>query len=289
MTRQDDTAHDEALARALSRLPEPEVPEGLAARIVARATAKAQPEPVADRPETIIATPPAPMPTPRILPQSVPAAAQPEIRSYGRWAVLAASVAAVVLVAGGLAFRTDGPRTASAPPQMVTNAPPKTPAEQAAPATPATAPAGAHSGQLADRSDPVPTAPADRTSRSAPQGSLADIEPLSPDATRLAGPGAPGVVPPAIESGTASGPGKTLSAQAGPPAPGPDAVPRARGVYGPPAPSAFSITGGTGGAGAAGAPVGRSSGGSEVSPGSAPQGGARPGGPPRTPGGGFRP
>jgi len=320
MSKPDDTAQgetpqnaidqDAALVRALARLPDPVVPGGLAARIVARATMTAQPEPVAEVSENAPAKVPAGVIAPRATRPPVPA--QRSQRAYGRWSAMAASVAITLLVAGGLVLRDEGTRPDSTSADVAKIEPQDAPRLAVNPPTPAASDAegaadqspNALEAQRLARSEDAPSlTPSENivAQKMLAEKMLAKGNPIRPvpvDTPRMASQPLPENLPPVVQSGSTSGAEKTVTAQAGPPAPGPDALAKSRGVYGPPAPSGFGITGGTGGinpggavspGGGGGAPMGRSSTTGGMPPGSSIPGSAKPGALPPPPGSGQRP
>lgn len=314
MSKPDDTAQgetpqnaidqDAALVRALARLPDPEVPEGLAARIVARATMTAQAEPVGDVSEKTPVEVPIGVIPPRATRAPVPA--HRSQRAYGRWSAMAASVAIMLLVAGGLVLRGEGTRPDSNSADAAKIEPQDAPRLAVNPPTPAASdtegaadqPPNALEARRLARSESTPTlTPSEERVAERMLAKGNPTRPVTVDTPRMASQPLPENLPPVVESGPTSGAEKTLTAQAGPPAPLPDALAKSRGVYGPPAPSGFGITGGTGGinpggavspGGGGGAPMGRSSTTGGMPPGSSIPGSARPGALPPPPGSGQR-
>lgn len=207
---------DDLAVRALSRLPDPALPEGMAARIKARATALPQ-LPAGDevRPAIPAASPPADTP-------------RRTVRT--RWPFYAAaSLAAVLLVSGAMLVglgrhETAGPVVAKQEAEDMLPAPRETPPPQVADAAPVakspaptTRPAPTRRAPSAPAPVPVMTAPADLTTETPP----VEKEQL-------------------VQSSSGEDAGQIVHNQ-------PPATPEGAGVpspaYGPPVPSGLGITG----------------------------------------------
>lgn len=262
----DDARKDELAARALSRLSEPPIPEGLAARIAARAAAT--PQIGAERPAEAPTAPSAPLPG--HVPMA-PRVARNWRRSQDRrHHLIAASIAAALLVSAGvyagLRDRTDetAPLARDEPTQALPQADTPAPSRLADAAPPAKAvdakPLHREKARPASptMTSPVPTAPpVELVAEDAPSTTTAPKEPPAEE-SRLA------------QTGPKDAPNVGL-----------------RPVYGPPAPVGLGIAGGTGGASLPGEATGaspRGSGSGNAPTSGPPPGMPGPGGGPRGPG-----
>ncbi|SNS58116.1 hypothetical protein [Sphingopyxis indica] len=218
MSGRIEEAKDAAAARALSRLAEPAVPEGLAARIKAQATAL--PQAAGQAAEPVVAAP-----------EAASALASPRPRRWPAYAA-AASVAVAILAWAMLPSRPHDATPIA--PQVVDSTPsspaeaPKTPVQIEAPAPAAPAP------KLAERQKPAKkTAPAPEPVPAPPAAGPAAVE-LATKAPESAPPAPPGESPQEPEL-----------AQTGPQLPAEnDNVTGS--VYGPPAPTGLGIAGSAG-------------------------------------------
>jgi hypothetical protein len=225
---------DELAARALSRLPDPPLPEGLAARIAARATAVPQIGIVASgRPSAAVSPLVEDAPLVEVAPLM-----EPERSSRRRWPFYAAAsvAAAALLLVGIFAGADDRPASAPAlaeeeaiaPLQQVQQRP--VPAEfvDAAPR----APKAAHStGRILPAADPKMVLPV----------------PVPTPPAELASDDKPAEAPKPVEAGNQLERLAQTRPQAGPQAPpqsGSISIP----VYGPPAPTGLGIAGSVGSA-----------------------------------------
>ncbi len=256
-----DARKDELAARALSCLGEPPVPEGLAARITARATAAPQ---IAD-----VSPDSAPSPAPVPLSFAPPVRATGPARSHPvrRRHVIAASIAAALLLSVGVyAGLRDRPGKSPAfandvPTQTVPQSDPRAPSRLADAAPPAGAPEAA------------PT----RREKAPPAQRFATVPaPVDPP-VELAEEAPPAATP---ATGGEARPQEGRLAQTGP-----DNISNSglRPVYGPPAPTGLGIAGGpAGGISLPGEPPSggaRGTGGNGPPPSGPPSGMPGPGGP----------
>jgi len=246
---------DELAARALTRLADPPLPDGLAARITARATAKPQIEPSASPSLDAAAL---------VAAKSAPSAAQPRRFESRRRIFAGASLCALLLAVGlvaALRSSSDEPviaageeRTLPAP--AVKPAAPSKLAEAAPPETlPTKVPHKMRANRDALMMLPPPAAP--------------PVEPAAEDA------------PPAAPTGSSPTPAEERLAQRGPR--DPSAEKALRPVYGPPAPVGLGIAGTPGGGNALPGTTGPGSrapsGGAGSPPSGPPPGMPGPGGP----------
>lgn len=217
---------DELAARALSRLPDPPLPEGLAARIAARATAVPQIGSIAAPRSPVVV----PLPVEAVVP------AEPARPSPRRWPFYAAASAAGVLLSVGILSgmnSRDESRPALAEEKTVA---PLQRSQQQAPA------------ELVDAA-PRPAEPAPRAEKSAPSAAPRMIlpVPVAPPPTELVSEDKPAEIMKPVEDVSQQERLAQTGPQAGPQGTSPGS-PISTPVYGPPAPTGLGIAGSVGGA-----------------------------------------
>ncbi|NIJ37562.1 hypothetical protein FHR22_002246 [Sphingopyxis panaciterrae] len=217
---------DELAARALSRLPDPPLPEGLAARIAARATAVPQIGSIAPPLSQVVV----PLPVEAVVP------AEPARPALRRWPFYAAASAAAVLLPVGILAGMNGREESKPALAEEKNVAPLPRSQQQAPA------------ELVDAA-PRPAEAAQPAEKSLPAAAPKMILPIpaAPPPTELASEEKPAETAKPVEDVSQPERLAQTGPQAGPQGTSPGSpilVP----VYGPPAPTGLGIAGSVGGA-----------------------------------------